>query len=80
MANSHYIKEIYLLDDNIIDIDLDIKLVNKIKKEVMIDFIPLEVTTIIDIFISNSEKAESKEMIFEFNEVDDKLNIKISDN
>lgn len=75
-----YIKEIYLAEDRVIDSILKIELFieNNAYKE--IEFRPLEMTTIIDNFISNSEKAGADKIVFSFFEKKGSLVIEVSDN
>lgn len=75
-----YINEIYLIDDRIIDINIKINFLDKFKKEYIKEFRPLELTTIFDNIISNSEKAGAKEISIIFKKNQDKLNIEIEDN
>jgi len=75
-----YLKEIYIADDKIIDSDLniDIKLNGNI--EHIIQIRPLEITTLVDILISNSEKAGASQISFSFSKKNDTLIIEVADN
>ena len=53
-----YINEVYLFEDKIIDTKMSIS-INTNSQELEKVFRPLEITTLIDIFISNSEKAKA---------------------
>lgn len=75
-----YITEIYLIDDNIIDIDIKVNFIDKFKSEYVMEFRPLEITTIFDNLISNSEKAKSKNIDILFKKNKDKLEIQFKDN
>ncbi|CAA0203402.1 ATP-binding protein [Tenacibaculum maritimum] len=75
-----YINEIYLIDNRIIDINIKINFLDKFKKEYVKEFRPLELTTIFDNIISNSEKAGANEISILFKKNQDKLNIEIEDN
>ncbi|MFL0131471.1 sensor histidine kinase, partial [Tenacibaculum maritimum] len=75
-----YINEIYLIDNRIIDINIKINFLDKFKKEYIKEFRPLELTTIFDNIISNSEKAGANEISILFKKNQDKLNIEIEDN
>lgn len=62
---SGYLSEIYIYEDAVIDINLDIELhTNGLHYERK--FRPLEITTLIDVFVSNSEKANASKIIFTF--------------
>ena len=74
-----YIMEIYLIDDNVIDIDLKIKFVDSYKGEYIREFRPLEITTILDNLISNSDKAQAKNIIINFSRKVNDLIINITD-
>lgn len=75
-----YITEIYLIDDKVIDIDIKITFINNFKTNYIKEFRPLEMTTIFDNLISNSEKANAKNINIIFNENNGKLDIEINDN
>lgn len=60
-----YINEVYLFEDKIIDTKMSIS-VNTNNLELEKIFRPLEITTLVDIFISNSEKAKATEIDFSF--------------
>jgi signal transduction histidine kinase len=75
-----YITEIYLIEDKVIDIGIKITFVNNFKADYVKEFRPLELTTIFDNLISNSEKADAKNIDIIFNENKGKLDIEINDN
>lgn len=75
-----YITEIYLIDDKVIDIGIKITFINNFKTNYIKEFRPLEMTTIFDNLISNSEKANAKNINIIFNENNGKLDIEINDN
>jgi len=74
-----YLNEIYIADDKIIDSNL--KISTEIKGDVKFirEIRPLEITTLIDNLISNSEKADAKAISFIFFKKNDNLQIEISD-
>ena len=74
-----YLQEMYIIKDSTIDIDVNIKVEIENNLKYIIKFRPLEITTIVDSFISNSEKAKAKNIIFQFSKPNDKLEIIISD-
>ena len=73
-----YIQEIYLSDDKVLDIGLVIKLIGQ---DVIFKrcFRPLEITMIIDNFITNSSKFGAKNIVFEFSLESSVLDIIIQD-
>lgn len=73
-----YINEIYLAGDNTIDTNLKIEFKQN-STEFDKKIVPLEITTLIDNFINNSEKAKAKKIIFDFVEENKNLILKISD-
>jgi signal transduction histidine kinase len=75
-----YITEIYLIEDKVIDIGIKITFINNVKTDYIKEFRPLELTTIFDNLISNSEKADAKNINIVFNDNKGKLNIEINDN
>ncbi len=75
-----YINEIYLFKDKIIETNLKISFKDNSKKEYIKKIRPLELTTILDIFISNSEKAKATKMEFIFSKTKTGLKIEIIDN
>ncbi|MFK5958942.1 MAG: sensor histidine kinase [Lutibacter sp.] len=75
-----YITEIYLIEDNVIDIDMKVDFIDKFKSEYIKEFRPLELTTIFDNLISNSEKAKAKNIEILFKKNKDKLEIQFKDN
>ncbi|MBP7184018.1 MAG: sensor histidine kinase [Saprospiraceae bacterium] len=74
-----YINEMYVFEDRLIDTNIKINVETK-SIESFIEFRPLEITTLIDIFISNSEKAKATEMIFLFKKSKEKIEFLIQDN
>jgi anti-sigma regulatory factor (Ser/Thr protein kinase) len=75
-----YITEIYLIEDKVIDIGIKITFINNVKTDYIKEFRPLELTTIFDNLISNSEKADAKNIYIVFNDNKGKLDIEINDN
>jgi signal transduction histidine kinase len=75
-----YINEIYLFDDKIIKIQMKIIFKDRTNQDFVKEFKPLEITTIVDNFISNAEKAGATELIFNFSEFENILEIDIMDN
>jgi hypothetical protein len=75
-----YITEIYLIEDKVIDIGIKITFINNVKTDYIKEFRPLELTTIFDNLISNSEKADAKNINIVFNDNKGKLDIEINDN
>lgn len=75
-----YINEIYIAEDKIIDSQLDIEVNIKDGIEYTKEIRPLELTTLIDNLISNSEKARASKIIFNFSLNKEKLLLEISDN
>lgn len=61
-----YIHELYILDDRVIDTAINIQIDNKYDGVYLLEFRPLEITTIIDNIISNSEKAKATELSLVF--------------
>ncbi len=55
----------YVFEDRLIDTNININVETK-SIESIIEFRPLEITTLIDIFISNSEKAKATQLNFLF--------------
>jgi len=74
-----YLNEIYIFKDRLIDIDMSIKIKNHDSIKYRRTFSPLEVTTIFDIIISNSEKAEAKNLSLVFSKQKERLVIDIKD-
>lgn len=74
-----YLNEVYILNDAIIDTNI-IFIVEKNNSSFYTAIRPLEVTTILDNFISNAEKAQASKIKFTFNKSDSKLEITIEDN
>lgn len=74
-----YINEVYLFEDKIIDTKMSIS-VNTNDLELEKIFRPLEITTLVDIFISNSEKAKATEIDFSFKVLKKKQYLFVSDN
>ncbi len=74
-----YLNEMYVYEDRIIDTKMQVLVESNATNHIAI-FRPLEITTLIDIFISNSEKASSSEIIFIFNKKNDSLELIVQDN
>jgi signal transduction histidine kinase len=74
-----YLNEIYIADDKIIDSKLNITINSKENLEFIKEIRPLEITTLIDNLISNSEKAGASKMIFSFSKKKDSLLIEVFD-
>ena len=75
-----YLREIYVFDDSVIDTNLDINIDDKTgAKSINRSIRPLELTSVIDNFITNSEKAKASYINFIFNETDGGLEITIED-
>lgn len=75
-----YLYELYILDDKIIDTKTNIIVNDLIGKEFIKEFRPLEITTIIDNLISNSEKADASSVTISFEEEKESLVISFKDN
>jgi len=75
-----YINQIYGLEDSIIDSNLTINIDNKNNAFAMREFRPLEVTTVVDNFITNAENAKASQITFQFIVKNNKFIICISDN
>lgn len=71
-----YINEIYLPDTPVLSTMVTIKVKANIK-EFILSFRPLEITTLIDNFVHNAEKAGAKNIEFIIDEFDKKLSINI---
>lgn len=74
-----YINEIYLSDDKIIDSKIGINIIDN-HNSVIKNIVPLEITTLIDNFINNAEKANASKIIFEFIKSFSSLTILVKDN
>jgi len=74
-----YLNEIYIADDKIIDSQLKIEIKTKGEIEFIKEIRPLEITTLIDNLISNSEKAVAKKISFSFSKKKESLFIEVSD-
>jgi len=74
-----YLNEIYIADDRIIDSQLEIEVKTVGSFEYIMEIRPLEITTLIDNVISNSEKAGANKISFCFSKKDNSLLIEISD-
>lgn len=74
-----YINEVYLFEDKIIDTKMSIS-VNTNSLELENIFRPLEITTLVDVFISNSEKAKATEINFNFKLSEKRIFLFVSDN
>jgi signal transduction histidine kinase len=78
---SDYLNEIYLPEIPILNTCLKITIENSPKISHIIEIRPLEMTTIIDNFIQNAEKAKATEIDFTFGKLNNgSLLIQISDN
>ncbi|MCZ8089821.1 ATP-binding protein [Flavobacterium sp.] len=75
-----YIDEIYISESKIIDSQLKINLSLKDDFNFIKEFRPLEITTLIDNFISNSEKAGANSISFVFSKKNSNLIIEVIDN
>ena len=73
-----YIAEIYLPDVPVLQSRLNIKVV-KTNDDFRLRFRPLEITTVIDNFIQNSEKAGAENIVFSMKKNDEKIVISIQD-
>lgn len=71
-----YINEIYLPETPVLSTTLNIK-VCTIIKECILSFRPLEITTLIDNFVHNAEKAGAKNIIFNLNMLNEKFHLTI---
>jgi len=76
---NHYINEIYINDSKLIDTDLEKIDVVTNNIEYVSEYVPLDITTIIDNFITNAENANAKNLVFIFIKTNDELFIEISD-
>lgn len=74
-----YLNEIYIADDRIIDSQLKIEVKTNGEIEHIKEIRPLEITTLIDNLISNSEKAGASRISFTFSKKKDNLLIEIAD-
>tara|TARA_R110002033_G_scaffold170670_3_gene213765 strand:+ start:1549 stop:3846 length:2298 start_codon:yes stop_codon:yes gene_type:complete len=74
-----YINEVYLFEDKIIDTKMSIS-VNTNSLELEKIFRPLEITTLVDVFISNSEKAKATKIDFSFKLSEKRIFLFVSDN
>jgi len=74
-----YLNEIYIADDKIIDSKLNIKVDVKENLEFIKEIRPLEITTLIDNLISNSEKAGANKITFSFSKKKEELLIEVFD-
>jgi len=74
-----YLNEIYIADDRIIDSQLKIEVKTKGEIEYVKEIRPLEITTLIDNLISNSEKAGASKISFTFSKKKDNLLIEVAD-
>jgi len=75
-----YLNEIYIVDDRIIDSQLEIEIIVNGEIEYIKEIRPLEITTLIDVFISNSEKAGATKLLFTFSRTKNGLTIEVIDN
>jgi anti-sigma regulatory factor (Ser/Thr protein kinase) len=74
-----YLNEIYIADDRIIDSQLKIEIKTKGDIEYVKEIRPLEITTLIDNLISNSEKAGASKISFTFSKKKDNLLVEVAD-
>ncbi len=74
-----YLNEIYIADDRIIDSQLKIEVKTKGEIEYVKEIRPLEITTLIDNLISNSEKAGASKISFTFSKKKETLLIEVAD-
>ena len=74
-----YINEVYLFEDKVIDTKMAIS-VNTNSLELEKIFRPLEITTMVDVFISNSEKAKATKIDFSFKLSEKRIFLFDSDN
>ncbi len=74
-----YLNEVYIHEDAVIDTNLRIAL-KKDADSFVRTIRPLEITTVLDNFISNAEKAKATSLNFTFMNSDSKLQILIEDN
>ena len=75
-----YLNEIYIHKDSIIDTNVEIDINNNTESVRFEKAIrPLELTSVIDNFVSNSEKANASHLNFNFYEIDGVLQITIED-
>lgn len=72
-----YINEIYLPDTPILATSLNIHVLDANAKFIT-SFRPLEITTLVDNFVQNSEKAGARNIIFDLKAIDNKFQIMIS--
>jgi len=75
-----YITEIYLIEDRVIDIEMEINFVDNYNSEYIMEFRPLEVTSIFDNLISNAEKANADRITITYKENKGQLEIQFKDN
>lgn len=75
-----YINEIYLSDDKVIDLSMNIHIKNQEEIHYKTKFIPLEITTLFDNFINNSEKSKATNFEISFKISDSNLTVSIFDN
>jgi signal transduction histidine kinase len=75
-----YLNEVYISENKIIDSGLKINIRVIGNFEFIKEIRPLEITTLIDHFISNSEKAGADSISFVFSKKDESLKIEIIDN
>ncbi len=75
-----YLNEIYIFEGAIIDSSLKINITNNKNETHEREFRPLEITTVIDNFITNAENAEAKIITFDFSIIKKQLVLSVSDN
>ncbi|WP_312174207.1 ATP-binding protein [Chryseobacterium sp.] len=75
-----YINEIYLSDDKVIDLSMNISINNEEDIQYKTRFIPLEITTLFDNFINNSEKSKATNFEISFKISDNNIIFSLFDN
>ncbi|MFC0345535.1 ATP-binding protein [Epilithonimonas hispanica] len=75
-----YINEIYLSNDKVIDLSMEIDIKNQEDIYYKTKFIPLEITTLFDNFINNSEKSKATKFEISFTISDENIIISLFDN
>lgn len=66
-----YINEMYLIDNPILKSALNISVSNSQNLKYQLEIRPLEITTFIDNFIQNAEKAEARNIAFDFSKTNE---------
>lgn len=75
-----YIKEIYISDGKVIDSSMNIYINNQENIQFKTQFIPLEITTLFDNFINNSEKSKATKFEISFKTFDSYILVSLFDN